>query len=272
MNIRIVKVCCAIVAAWCGLISSPLYAQSIGGTVAPGYDLFTTAPGTYFTFMGMQMDMTGVPLGTYNFGGSIGVQNVGNTDTIVQRLGTADFMSNTTVSTQLVALDLQSVAPVSGGPAAGHFIFVTLQSTDNTGPASTGQMTINFPSGATTSNGTFTSFFDVFFDVHLDSPNGPIVNNGQLHLSNSGANWMHDPVSGELLIDGVNNNLNGMNRNADFHTPFVSEMEMGAVHNVQPTLAEIPEPSTWVGGALALSAMLVSQRRRLLRTLLFNRR
>src|SRR5438105_138265 len=49
--------------------------------VAPGWDLFATQPGTSF----MGVPFTGVPLGTFNFGGTIGTQPTGDTDTIVQR-------------------------------------------------------------------------------------------------------------------------------------------------------------------------------------------
>jgi hypothetical protein len=235
-------------------------AQSLGGTVDAGYDLFQTAPGTFFTDPNTMtpIPLIGDPLGSYNFGA--GAQNVGNTDTIVQRLGTANFANGNpaanmdTIPIQLVALQLQTPVAVNG-----HFLFVTLQSTDMTGPASTGMMTIDFPAGATSAGGTFTSFFDVFFDVHIDSPTGAIVNSGSLMLTNGGSTWMHDPIPGEVLIDGVNNNLNGMNHNADFNAPFISEMETGAVHNVQ--LALVPEPSTWLGAGLALSAILVSRLR-----------
>ena len=44
--------------------------------VLPGYDLLETSPGT--TFGGVAFH--GVPLGTFDFGGTIGVKNVGNTD------------------------------------------------------------------------------------------------------------------------------------------------------------------------------------------------
>jgi hypothetical protein len=260
---RIIRFLFLIPFALASFAAAPLCrAQSLGGTVDAGYDLFATAPGTFFTFMGTPVPLIGDPLGTFNFGA--GAQNVGNADTIVQRLGTANFANGNpganmdTIPIQLVALQLQTPVAVSG-----HFLFVTLQSTDMTGPASTGMMTIDFPAGATSPGGTFTSFFDVFFDVHIDSPTGAIVNSGSLMLTNGGSTWMHDPVPGEVLIDGVNNNLNGMNHNADFNAPFISEMEMGAVHNVQ--LALVPEPSTWAAGALGISALLVSQRRRLSR-------
>src|ERR1700736_6576090 len=88
----------------------PLHGQTTGGTVNPGYDLFQTDP-TATNFMGIPFQ--GVPLGTYNFGGIIGVQNVGNTDTIVQRFSPIASAPSTTVGTQLIALQLETLAPVN---------------------------------------------------------------------------------------------------------------------------------------------------------------
>src|SRR3989442_924336 len=67
--------------------------------VALGWDLLETQPGT--TFGGVPF--TGVPLGSFNFGGSIGVQPTGNTDTIVQRQSLA---MGPPIPVELVALHL----------------------------------------------------------------------------------------------------------------------------------------------------------------------
>ena len=50
--------------------------------VEKGWDLWETDAGST-QFNGFAFE--GVPLGTFDFGGSIGVQNVENADTIVQR-------------------------------------------------------------------------------------------------------------------------------------------------------------------------------------------
>jgi hypothetical protein len=111
-------------------------------------------------------------------------------------------------------------------------------------------MTINFDPGATPTNqfGTFHSFFDVFFDVRLDSLNGPIVATGELPLTGD-APWTHQAPPDVLLLPGINFLLNGNNNFNDFWP--------GPLHNgphlVDPT--PTPEPSTVImagAGALGL--------------------
>jgi len=192
--------------------------------VDPGYDLLVTTSGT--TFDGAPF--VGLPLGTYNFGGSIGLQNVGNTDTIVQRLGTANAPSGT-VAIQMDALQLVSATPISFGGGPLGFYYVTLQSVDMTGPASTGGMTINFAPN------TFTSSLDVFFDVHYGALDGPIVDKSDAILSNGGDTWGNVAPAGAITIPGVNLNLNGNDTTDDFW-PAVP----------------VPEPTTVMAGALLL--------------------
>src|SRR5258708_11056206 len=141
-----------------------------GPVVNPGFDLFESLTGTTFGGVAFQ----GVPIGTFNFGGTIGVKNVGVTDTIIQRLAPA---TGAAIATQMLDLQLMSTAPTNFGLGVG-FYFITLQSARG-GPNSTGQLTIT-PGAADdhlplTPEGTFTSFFDVFFDVRLGSPNVPIA-------------------------------------------------------------------------------------------------
>jgi hypothetical protein len=161
------------VSASLGLVL-PLFGQQVD----PGWDLFDTQAGT--TFQGNPF--VGDPVGSYNFGGSIGTQSVGNTDTIVQRLAAAT-PGSPTIPLLMDALQLESATPISFGGGPLGFYFITLQSSDGTGPASTGSMTINFGPN------TFTSSLDVFFDVHYGALNGPIVYANDFVLSNPGASW-----------------------------------------------------------------------------------
>ena len=89
-----------LLAAWAASSASGRAAPT---TVAAGYELYESQPGTGFNGIAFQ----GVPLGTYNFGN--GPQNTFQTDTIIQRMAAAT-PSNMTVSTALVALQLQSTA------------------------------------------------------------------------------------------------------------------------------------------------------------------
>jgi len=131
------------------------------GPIGPGFDLFKTPPGGAFLEVpgGMMIPMMGK-----------GIQG-SDTDTIVERKaglpagGTGDF------PIELVALSLQSVAPVDFG---GSFfdVFVTLDAVGFSDlpqpdmlPPSLGMMMITSHSDPT--GGTFDSFFDVFADVIL---------------------------------------------------------------------------------------------------------
>jgi hypothetical protein len=88
---------------------------SHAATIAPGFDLFETIPAdTTFTGLG---NLMGVPLVTFNFGGTVGVQNTGATDTIIQRTAAATVASPpgtaTAISIAVVALQLETVTPVN---------------------------------------------------------------------------------------------------------------------------------------------------------------
>lgn len=213
-----------------------------GPTVDPGWDLFDTRDGTSF----MGVPFTGVDLGTFDFGGAIGVHTTGDADTIVQRLATASAPSST-IPVEMVALQLMSTVPVDFGLGVG-FYFITLQSARG-GPATTGSLTIDFgpePPALTDPHGTFSSFFDVFFDVRLGSLTGPIALAGNLPLTSAGTIWGHQSSDPDVVeIPGVNTLLNGSTRAADFFPlTLLTEQEDGvAVHVVGPARA-VPEPGT----------------------------
>jgi hypothetical protein len=242
--------------------------------VFAGYDLFTSvSPGT--TFGGVQFQ--GVPIGNFNFGGTIGVQPVGVTDTIVHRLtstGNQPPGGSATVSLAMLDLQLMSTVPANFGLGVGIY-FITLQSMRSAaeggpGPATTGQITINFANPTpppTAVDGTFSSFFDVFFDVRLGSLTGPIAQSGDLVLTNGGASWSHTPLPGAILINGVNSNLNGQDHTNDFFIipPLVETHPTGATHTVTEAGVPVPEPSAlalMAAGAFAMLSAWKLRRRR----------
>lgn len=208
--------------------------------VLAGSDFLTTAPGTTFNGVPFQ----GVPIGP------------GSTDTIVERLQNVNVSSGTgTTPIQLIALQLMSSAPANFGLGVGTY-FITLQSTRN-GPSSTGTMTINFNGTddnlPNTPEGTFSSFFDVFFDVRFGSLTGPIAMSTSLVLSNSGASWDANPSANDVIVAGprgdVAANLHtGKINNVDIHdmdffpVSTITESAGADVHTVQTTTT--PEPGT----------------------------
>jgi len=202
-------------------------------TVHTGWDLFNT-PAHNATF-GNQ-DFQGVSLGSFNFGGSIGIKPVGDTDTIVQRLQNATVSgANQTASAiniELVALQLQSVSQVDFGLGT-DFYFITLQSKRGINP-STGQMAITFgpEPQPNVSHGTYDSSFDVFFDMRKGSLTGPIAFSSDLVLSSNDTSWTHVSPPGALLIDQVNHFLKGDGTiNQDFWSQPQEQHPSGAMHD-----------------------------------------
>jgi len=239
--------------------------------VVLGSDYFHTLPST--TFDGV--NFKGVPINPSQLGG---------TDTIVQRnqdaavapaLGVAGTAPPINITLQ--TLQLESTAPTNAfGPLDNYFI--TLQTARTVaqggpGPASTGQMTISMNS--TDTGGTFSSFFDVFFDIHQGSLTGNIVGSGDLVLSNSGASWSTTPIPGSVIVKGTdedpipdaqdqaaNLHTNLTATEFDFFPGMVTEMHPnGARHIVSP----VPEPSYFVllSGLIGGIGLLAKKRRRI---------
>jgi hypothetical protein len=228
--------------------------SAAGLTVAAGYDLFQTEPGTSF----MGVDFTGVPLVSYNFGGTVGIQLTGPTDTIIQRpsnvtVGAVGDSGTTKLMVDALQLMSTTKTNVFDPALAANFYYITLHS-PNAGDQNTGTMTITFNS---TGGGTFTSSLDVNFDIHYGSITGAVVATTELTLTNSGASWGRIPAPGTVLINGANNLLDGTDHNQDFFvSPPLIEKEPGAgQHVVIEAGTSIPEPTSWI--MLGIAGLIV---------------
>jgi hypothetical protein len=222
-----------VAAALFGIFGNAALPSARADLVSPGFDLFQTTTGTMFQGVPFQ----GVPLGSFDFGGTIGVKNVGSTDTIIQRLqGVASPSGTTTLL--MPALQLESSVPANFGAGVG-FYFITLQSARVGGPPSTGAMTINFAPN------NLSSTIDVFFDLRFGAVNGLIVLSSDLVLTTASDLWQHPPT-GALQIDGVNHKLNGTDETTDFWpvSPLILASPNGLTLVLQDPQPQTPEPTS----------------------------
>jgi hypothetical protein len=205
-----------------------------------GPDLLKTLPGTFFVLNGPGGPVT-VPLH--------GVPDAMGADTIIQRLmdiSIPDVIGQQeTINAQITELNLAS--DPGAGPGGSTVQINLTPSIQSLGMLLLTQ-TIN---GEGVPEGTFTSFFDVFFDVRLLGPTGgpvpcdanlDLVCSEQLTLSGNG--FWTDDIPGSLLVGQV-----------------VEQHPGGGQHVADP----IPEPGTRVlfEAGLGLAAIsLISRRRR----------
>jgi len=240
------------------VISLPTSARA-SSILLPGYDLLMTTTETDF----FDVPWRGVPIGDgkYNFGS--GLVGIGLTDTIVHRTETATGPSDT-IDADLIALQLRTVNKVDLG-AGLRYYYITLQSVRG-GLVGDGEMTITFaPGGEVDPHGTFTSSFDVYFDVRVDSLFGPIVMSDHKTIIGGATPWSHFPPEvdpGDLNpveIPGVNVFLNGVDRSNDFW-PVGKIEECADPPGCHVVITAVPEPSLVV--LLALGSLATLRRRR----------
>jgi hypothetical protein len=132
-------------------------------TINPNYDLVVTRT-AYLPMgsLGLQA-FEGVPLNTFDFGGTLGVQNVGLTDTIIHRNsgGTLNASGDSfTTSIDVVAVCLRSVNQLDLG-AGSNYYYATLDAGTNGGT-----MEIN-------GDGTWSNDFTITVGLHRGSKSGP---------------------------------------------------------------------------------------------------
>lgn len=211
--------------------------------VDPGFNLLTTDPTTSIG----GVNWAGDPLGMYNFGGSNGVLNVGLTDTIVQREGTSG--DGQMVPAQINAMQLESTTASFGG----QYGFFTLDPNYTSG----GTMTIN-------ADGTYTTEFSIYYDIHIGSLSGPITGNGELTDMAGSGTWSHTASPSQLTIPGVNYDLNDIDTSSNFVWPPDEEPVLfhGQTDTIVQRMTSTPEPGTLTLLGLGLAAVGVRIRRR----------
>lgn len=213
------------------LIAGSIVSQAGITEAGAGYDLFETEEAVLELGGSGPIPFEGVPLETFDFGGTVGVLDTGNADTIVQRIDPATVPSDgqtDTINIEIVALQLVSVDPIDIGGGMGHH-FATLQ----TGVPSTGTMDITFDNQ---DGGTFDSLFDVFFDLRFGALDGPILYSGSKTFSAADVIWGREPLDlAAIMLDGINYLLDGLTIGADFWAPTaLHNADDGSVHRACP--------------------------------------
>lgn len=245
-------------------------------SILAGSDYLTTVPGTFFDFgpgIG-PVSMEGNPIGP------------GNTDTIVQRKADAILPgagSTGIIPIELVQLSLQSVDPVF---VIDSFFDVFIELDPDI--PSLGQMTVkhDFPdNGTPDAEGTFDSFFDVFFKAEFVPTGGGGGGGGtftiynMIHLETPPEQpglWSHEPFPNSVIVEGLPGDLTANIHHppdpgfSDFFIigsglgpiptfPYITEDHpVGGKHNAKNAeeIPPVPEPSTALliaGGLLGLS-------------------
>ena len=173
-------------------------AETTEGVLA-GTDWLVTLPGTFVVVNGTTVPMMGNP------------SFPGGPDTIVQRLNdmvVADAVnSSASTATIMTLLSLKSTAPVNFG---GTFfdVYVDL----DPGHVTNGSLTLTQTvAGEGIPEGTFSSFFDVFFTVDLTpagQPKSPCVIGANCSASvaqlNGNGSWTDDTTNGVFIVGQAN--------------------------------------------------------------------
>ena len=228
--------CCAV---WGlpGMVS----AATVPVVLHPNHDLLVTTSAVFDMSaysLGFQ-NFVAVPLNTFDFGGSLGLQDVARTDTIIRRNSGATLTTTSdsfTTSIDIVALSHRSENQLDLGAGLAYY-YVSLGS----GPTS-GSMTIN-------GDGTWTNNFSFNIDLHRDSSTGPVDVAGiPVNLSGSGR-WERE--SGPFY-SGINAAvIYDPESDGDFYIFESTMVELGLSPGSPPSkthgvirLYVVPEPST----------------------------
>jgi hypothetical protein len=208
------------------LLTALVFAGSTATAVAgainivPGYDLLRTQT-AYFNYddgihLPVLIPFEGVALNNYDFGGVIGSQYVGATDTIIQRTTGGTLTPNGTLTSPIVvtALNLKSQVEVGG-----QYIYATA------GATLSGTIDIK-------GDKTWTNDFTFEVQLHMGSFTASVFDTVVKHFKGHGT-WGTTPPNGVPVIAGVNDD------SFYIHGPAVHDAGDGSQHTIS-----VPEPSS----------------------------
>jgi hypothetical protein len=237
-----------------GLVLHPSSASGGFVTILPGYDLLVTT-GACYNFgppFGL-VPFVGVPLNTYDFGS--GSVNVDATDTIMKRIDGVTNLADgasATINIAMVGLSLRSQNQIDwsafGGIANEYVKTVNVMDVGST-------MTIT--NDVFNDCGTFDSTLMIKFQLQ-GVTSGATTDFIVKTFSMSGAGMWSQiaATTNPVLIDGVNNNLNGLDNSNDFFTGqsfhILPDGGYHSTHDVNGVIC--PEPTSLFAIGLACFA------------------
>lgn len=169
--------------------------QQVNAAIASGWELLETTH--VLTLEGIQWK--GVPLGTFDFGGQVGVREVGTADTVIRR----EFESETwpdQVCYNLVVEALQwvSVNPFDAG-AGQDLHYITLSS-----PTGGGRLNTFVGWDGQGVGPVCDHSVPIAFEVRKGALDGPVVRFGSAWLGMMDMCWSAQSPTGALVLPGIN--------------------------------------------------------------------
>ena len=251
MLLRLSNLICGLMITM-GLVLQPSSASGGMVTILPGYDLLVTTDACYeFGPPFGLVPFVGVPLSTYDFGS--GSVNVGATDTIVRRLDSVTLADGEckTINIAMTALSLRSRDQIDWS----YFGGIANEYVKTVGVVDQGS-TMTICNDFVDLCATFDSTIKISFLLQ-GVTSGATASFGTKTFSMVGLGmWSQYPASSTVLIDGVNNNLNGLDHSNDFFTQ-VSQHVLpdGSCHTTQDVNGVMcPEPNSMFAIGLACMA------------------
>ncbi|MCF7962862.1 MAG: PEP-CTERM sorting domain-containing protein [Pirellula sp.] len=257
MLLRLSNLICGLMITM-GLVLQPSSASGGFVTILPGYDLLVTESACYnFGAPFGLVPFVGVPIGTYDFGSGSAI--IGATDTIVRRLDSVTLADGEckTINIAMTALSLRSRDQIDWSSFGG----IANEYVKTVGVVDQGS-TMTICNDFVGLCATFDSTIKISFQLQ-GVTSGAVASFGTKTFSMVGAgSWHQIPGTPSLpnlpvLINGVNNNLNGLDHSNDFFTDLSQHIlpDGGKHSTVDVNGVVCPEPTSMFSIGLACMAV-----------------
>lgn len=187
-------------------------------------------------------DLEGVPLGKHDFGGKVGVVDVGTAAMILTRRGQTEFYKDTglapSVRIEVEALQVCTTEEKDLGFGLGHYYLTVNRSK----PLLSNMVIVK----RNQYGGIAHLSVNISFDVRFKSVDGQVVFSAEGCFISANTPWSFRPPRNAIVIPRVNSMLNGSDNSDDFW--------LGVIPDKVPLTTYIHIPAGWHGGIIAHSA------------------